>query len=559
MSTATALRAERLTPKLLSVLREGYGLARLKTDIVAGLNVAVVALPLSMALGVASGATPDQGLITAIVGGFLISAFGGSRVQIGGPTGAFVVVIAGVIHQHGYAGLLVATLLAGLIMIAAGFAGLGQIIRYVPRPVITGFTAGIAVIIATSQVGDLLGLHLANAPADVPGRWAAYAHAIGTLNPWAAALGVGALALIVLLRRVAPMLPGYLIALVIAAGIAVVVGMPIETIGSRFPGMSFGLPVPSVPALSLAGIRDVFPSAFTIAFLGGIEALLSATVADGMTGFRHRPDQELIGQGIANIGSALFGGLPATGALARTASNVRSGGRTPLAGMLHSVFLLIAVVLGAHLILFVPMTALAAILLVVSWGMAEADQVVRLLRMPMSERALLVLTFLLTVFLDLTVAIGVGVTLASLMFAARMSKMVALTDGTAAHVEEEFLPEEPAQRDALPAGVEVFQMRGPLFFGAAADLLDAFRRIGQFPRVFIIRMRLVPYLDASALGVIEQFVARAEAEGCRIILSGVQPQPAAMLARAGLDERAGRVLFAPDYAAALALSGRVEA
>jgi len=308
------------TPKLVTSLREGYTPARLRADLLAGLTVAIIALPLSMALGIASGASPDKGLVTAIIAGFVISAVGGSRVQVGGPTGAFVVVIAGVIARHGYDGLLAATLMAGVIMIVAGYSGVGRLMRYVPMPVVTGFTAGIAVIIASGEVGDFLGLRAGHVPAEFIGKWATYFGAMGTASLATVAIGLGTLALILGLRRINPRLPGYLIAIVVAGLAVALLHLPVETVGHRFPSMPTSLPAPHLPALSLGLLRDVLPSAFTIAFLAGIEALLSAVVADGMTGFRHRSGQELVGQGIANIASALFGGLPATGALARTAT-----------------------------------------------------------------------------------------------------------------------------------------------------------------------------------------------------------------------------------------------
>lgn len=536
------------TPKLLSVLREGYGLEQLRADAFAGLTVAVVALPLAMALGVASGASPDKGLITAIVTGLFISLLGGSRVQIGGPTGAFVVVVFNVIATHGYDGLVLATLMAGIILMAAGYMRFGRLIRYIPHPVITGFTAGIAVIIASSQIKDFLGLAIDDVPADFLPKWIAYAKAAGTADPAAAGIGVGALALILALRRYAPRLPAYLIVIVVVSAVAALFHLPAETIGSRFPDMPHGLPAPALPAFSFAKLEDVAPAAFTIAFLAGIEALLSCVVADGMTGFRHRSNQELVGQGVANIASALFGGLPATGAIARTAANVKSGGRTPVSGMLHAVFLLICVLFASELMAYVPMAALAAILLMIAWGMSEAERFVALLRMPIGERGVLLLTFGLTVLVDLTVAIGVGVTIASLLFMARMSETVTvIADRT---VESE----DAAQRDRLPAGVEVFRITGPFFFGVAGELLDALKRIGRMPRAIILRMDLVPYLDASGVAALREFVAQARTDGTLVILSGAQAGPFRLLKRSGLGRSANTVRYARDYDAALAVA-----
>ena len=479
-----SVRGPAFTPKLVSVLRQGYGAAQLRADLVAGLTVAIVALPLSMALGIASGASPDKGLVTAIVAGFLISALGGSRVQVGGPTGAFVVVIAGVIARHGYEGLVMATALAGIMLVIAGYAGVGRLMRFVPMPVITGFTAGIAVIIASGE---------------------------------AIAVGLATLALIIGLRLINPRIPGYLVAIVLAGAAVALLHLPVETVGQRFPHMPTGLPHPVLPPADMAMVRDVLPSAFTIAFLAGIEALLSAVVADGMSGFRHRPGQELVAQGFANLASALFGALPATGALARTATNVRAGATSPVAGMAHALFLLIILLVAGPLVAFVPMPALAAILLIVAWGMSEAERFRHLVRMDRGERALLLLTFALTVLVDLTVAIGVGVTLASLLFMARMSEASAIQP-------EDDSAEQDGQRASLPAGVEVFRIAGPMFFGVADDMLDTLTRIGRRPRALILRLDRVPYIDSSAIEMLATFVSRARASGTRVIVTDM-PRP----------------------------------
>jgi len=514
-----------LQPKLLTILKDGYGPALLRADLLAGLTVAIVALPLAMALGIASGASPDKGLITAIVAGFLISALGGSRVQVGGPTGAFVVVVAGVIAAHGYAGLLLATAMAGIILVIAGYAGVGKLMRFVPMPVVTGFTAGIAVIIASSQIGDFLGLQAGKVPAEFLAKWDVYLAAIGTISWPTLAIGLGTLGLILVLRRIAPRIPGYLVAVVMASVAVVLLKLPVETVGQRFPAMPTTLPMPQIPAFSLAMAREVMPSAFTIAFLAGIEALLSAVVADGMTGFKHRPGQELVGQGVANLASALFGGLPATGAIARTATNIRAGAKTPVAGMAHAAALLAILLIAGKLVSYVPMAALAAILLIVAWGMSEAERFRSLMRMDPGERALLLLTFALTVLVDLTVAIGVGVTLASLLFMARMS------ESTGVLAEDESL-EDPDQRAALPAGVEVFRIAGPMFFGVAGEMLEALGRVGYSPKAVILRLDRVPYIDSSGVNVLETFVRQAHAGGTRVILCDMPRKVWETLARA---------------------------
>ena len=510
-------------PKLITALREGYGLARLRADALAGLTVAIVALPLAMALGIASGASPREGLVTAVVAGFLISALGGSRVQIGGPTGAFVVIVAGVVATHGYSGLVLATLIAGAILIAAGYAGVGRLMRFVPMPVVTGFTAGIAVIIASSQVGDFFGLAVRQVPVEFVEKWAVWLGAIGSTDAAALGLGSGTLALIVVLRRFVPRLPAYLVAIVAAAAASALLDLPAETVGDRFPLMPAGLPLPQWPEFSLNLARSVLPSAFTIAFLAGIEALLSAVVADGMTGYRHRSGQELVGMGVANIASAAFAGLPATGAIARTATNVRAGAQTPVAGMLHALFLLGFMLLAGNLIAYVPMATLAAVLLMVAWGMSEAGRFRALLRSDAGERALLILTFLLTILVDLTVAIGVGVTLAALLFMRRMSEHAGLVP-----VDAE---EDPEQRDRLPPGVEVMRFTGPIFFGVASELVEALRRVGQNPRAIVLRMEQVPYVDATGAGALETFVRQATRGGTEVWLCGMQRQPLDFLVR----------------------------
>jgi SulP family sulfate permease len=532
---------EAFTPKLLTVVREGYRAPDLRADAIAGLTVAIVALPLAMALGIASGASPREGLVTAIIAGFLISALGGSRVQIGGPTGAFVVIVAGVIAAHGFDGLILATLMAGVILIAAGYSGVGRLMRYVPMPVVTGFTAGIAVIIASSQIGDFAGLRAGSVPADFIDKWGAYAAAAGTINWMALAVGAATLGIIIVLKGVAPKWPGYLIAIVAATVLAALLKIPVETVGDRFHSMATGVPLSRMPKFSWAMLHEVVPSAFVIAFLAGIEALLSATVADGMTGRRHRSGQELVGMGVANIASGFFGGLPATGAIARTATNIRAGGRSPMAGMFHALFLLVFTLVAGQWLALVPMTALAAVLLMVAWGMSEYDRFVALVRTDAGERALLLLTFLLTVFVDLTVAIGVGVTLAALLFMMRMSETAGLVAMNAA--------EEPGLREQLPDGVEVFRFTGPIFFGVASEMLEGLRRSGQRPRAIVLRMEEVPYIDATGANALATFTRQAKHAGTDVWLAGLQEQPREFLAK--LEPRFAGAKRASSWSAAL--------
>ncbi len=536
------------TPKIITIFREGYKKEDLRHDFLAGLTVAVVALPLALALAIASGASPEKGLVTAIIAGFLISLFGGSRVQIGGPTGAFVVVVFSIISHHGYDGLLLSTILAGFILIIAGYSKLGQVIKYIPMPVITGFTAGIAVIIATTQIRDFLGLQMGQVPADFFQAFKEYIQNSSSLNMASVLIGFLTLGFVFAFRRWAPKAPAYLLAIFFCSLVVFLLHLPVETIGTRFPVISAGLPLPTLPEISLQKVREVLPSAVIVAFLAGIEALLSAMVADGMSGYKHRSNQELVGQGVANIASALFGGLPATGAIARTATNIKAGGRTPLAGIFHSVFVLIFALTASDLMTYVPMATLAAVLFAVAWGMSERETFLRILALKTPDRWVMLLTFILTVFVDLTVAIGVGVTLASLLFMLQMSKSVEIS--SIRRRATDFLePEngEEDQRAHLPEGVEVFRIRGPLFFGVAGDLMSLLSRVGEMPRVLILRMRYVPFLDGTGLKTLEQIIKICRTKGTKVIFSGLQSHPRALLSfYEGSD-----VLFCSDYETAL--------
>jgi SulP family sulfate permease len=542
-------------PKLYTVLREGYSARHLGQDAIAGLTVAIVALPLAMALAIASGTTPDKGLITAVVAGFFISALGGSRFQIGGPTGAFVVVVFNVIQAHGYDGLVMATLMAGAMLILAGLFRLGTWIKYIPEPVVTGFTAGIAVIIFTSQLKDLFGLSMSREPADffdkLPALWAAR----HTFDPATLAVALGALALIVALRRAAPKLPGFLIAVLAASVVATVIGLPIDTIGSRFGGIPHGLPRPHWPDIGLGQMIALLPSAFTIAFLAGVESLLSAVVADGMTGRRHRSNCELVAQGIANTASALFGGMPATGAIARTATNIRSGARSPVAGILHAGFVLLFMMLAAPLANFIPLASLAAVLVVVAWNMSEVERFRHLLRGPWGDRLVLLTTFGLTVAVDLTVAIEVGVVLAAILFMHRMSEVAAIGADPMIEADIDDLrrpsSDRYTQRAALPQGVEVFQFRGPLFFGVANRLADIIDRIAGAPRVFILRMREVPMIDTTGASRLNDLVGKCRNQGTEVVFSGLQAQPLAILRSMHVLSGAAHVHVTENFAEAL--------
>jgi SulP family sulfate permease len=535
-------------PKLLTVIREGYSLAMLRTDAVAGLTVAIVALPLAMALAIASGAGPEKGLHTAIIAGFLISALGGSRVQIGGPTAAFIPVVFAVIQHFGYGGMVLCTLLAGLMLVGAGLLRLGTLMKYMPQPVITGFTAGIAVSIFSSQVKDALGLRMGAVPADFLPRWTAYAKHVATTQPAAVALTLLGLAVIVVLRKRRPNWPGFLLALLACTLACMAFTLPAETIGSRFGELPSALPAFDFPHIPFERTLELLPSSFTIAFLAGVESLLSAVVSDGMTGGRHRSNGELVAQGVANVGSALFGGLPATGAIARTATNIRSGGRTPVAGMLHAAFLLVFMLLLAPLMHYVPLAALAAVLLVVAWNMSEFEAFRNTLSAPKGDRLVLLLTFLLTVFFDLTVAIQAGIVVAAFVFMFRMSDAVDISAGT----------DDLDQRLRLPRGVEAYRINGPLFFGTANrldNLLDQFAAAP--PKAFILRMGLVPIIDASGVHALQKLADRCHRKGIALVVSGLQDQPNRVLAQMQTRDHPSELHLAPDFEHALELAERL--
>lgn len=545
-------------PKLVTVLRHGYGAGDLRQDLLAGLTVAIVALPLSMALAIASGASPATGLHTAIIAGFLISALGGSRVQIGGPTAAFIPVVFNVIDKFGMDGLVIATLMAGAMLIIGGLLRLGTLMKFMPQPVITGFTAGIAVSIFTSQIKDLLGLDIDKLPAEFMARWQAYFAHIGSFSAAAAGLAFATLALLLLIRRFRPRWPVFLIGVSVASLAALLMQLPVETIGSRFGGIPLALPSPHLPSFELARMHELLPAAFTIAFLAGVESLLSAVVADGMIGGRHRSNGELVAQGVANTASALFGGLPATGAIVRTATNVRAGGRTPVAGMAHALFILLFVLVAAPLANYVPLPAMAALLVLVAWNMSEIERIRQLMRAPHGDRAVLVVTFLLTVMFDLTVAVEVGIVLAAFLFMHRMSEVVALeshVDLVEEDREESASDLDANQRASLPEGVEAYRVSGPLFFAVANRIEDVLRAFGRPPRVFILRMRLVPLVDASGVTAIENLIARCRRDGTRLILSGLQSQPREILGQMGIVDDPGHVEFAADFGAAVRLAG----
>lgn len=528
-------------PKLIIALGEGYSTGRLMSDLLAGLTVAILALPLSMAIAIGAGATPDRGLVTSVIAGFFISAVGGCRFQIGGPAAAFIVIVANIIAVQGMTGLMTATFLAGFILVAAALLRLGTYIKYIPGPVILGFTSGIGIIIAIGQIKDFLGLQ-GEVPAEFLHKLTALWSIKGTFNPSALLVGGVTLGAISLTRALRPRWPGLLFAVVIASGIAWALGLPVDTIGSRFGGIPSSLPTPRLPDLSPSMIAAVLPSAFTIAFLVGVESLLSAVAADSLTGGRHRSNAEVLGQGIANIASPLFGGLPATGVIARTGTNIAAGAKTPLSGIFHAAFVLIFMLLMAPVASYLALPCLAAVLINVSWRLIDAKEIAHFLaRAPFDDRLVLLATLTLTVVVDLNVAIGVGFGLACMLFMHRMSEAVVGAVGHAARLDDDLddieKPRSVLTGMELPEGVQVLSLRGPLFFGGASTLSDALKSSATHPKVLILRMRDVPLIDATALSALEDMATDLGNRGGRLIISGIQKQPREALQRMQLLER----------------------
>jgi sulfate permease, SulP family len=542
--------AELFTPKLVTVLREGYGLAGLRADAIAGLTVAIVALPLSMAIAIASGVSPERGLFTAVVGGFLVSLLGGSRFQIGGPAGAFIVLVAATGARHGLDGLLLATMMSGVFLLAIGYLRLGTYIKYIPFPVTVGFTAGIGVIIFSSQIRDLFGLTPTGAePGHLVERLAFLWEAAGTASPAAMAIAAATIALIVGLKRYRPGWPGMLFAVVLTSALVVALQLPVETIGTRFGGIPRMLPLPALPAFSWDLAIAVLPDAIAFALLGSIESLLSAVVADGMTGRRHRSNCELVAQGFANIGSALFGGICVTGTIARTATNVRAGARGPVAGMLHSLFLLAFMLVAAPLAAYIPLAALAGVLATVAWNMIEKPAFAAILRTSRADTAVLVVTLALVIFRDLTEGIVVGFLLGSILFIDRMAKTIA-TEAHAPLVEEDVADAvggkayDPAM--ASDPDTVVYRISGAFFFGTAATVGAVLDRIADQRKNFILDCSAVPFLDSTAANVIEGAARKAHRAGVRFVIAGASPE-----VRRSLESHGAR---APEvgYAASVA-------
>lgn len=504
-------------PKIIDTLK-GYTRAQFYKDLISGIIVGIVALPLSIAFAIASGVSPEKGLITAIVAGFLISALGGSRVQIGGPTGAFIVIVYGIVQQFGVDGLIVATFMAGILLIIMGIAKLGSVIKFIPYPLIVGFTTGIAVIIFSSEIKDFFGLHMGTVPANFIDKWLAYSSHVSSLNIYALLIGAGSILIILFWPKVSHKIPGSLIAILITTLAVHFLKLPVETIGSRFGVISSSLPQPHVPGISWAIAQQLIRPAFTIALLAAIESLLSAVVADGMTGGNHRSNTELIGLGIANIFSGIFGGIPATGAIARTATNVKNGGRTPVAGIAHAITLLVIMLFIGKWAAYIPMATLAGILVIVAWNMSELPSFVFILKGSRSDAVVLVSTFLLTVFVDLTVAIELGMILAAFLFMRQMMKLSSVQQLT--HSVHDGAGDGLMEYD-LPKGASIFEINGPLFFGAAYKFKDAMQHIGESAKVLIINMKNVPVIDATGIRILTEVNKEIGRNGAKLILAEI--------------------------------------
>ena len=526
------------SPKLLTCLK-GYSKQQFMTDCVSGIIVGIVAIPLAIAFAIASGVSPDKGLFTAIIAGFLVSMLGGSRVQIGGPTGAFVVIVYGIVQKYGVDGLIIATLMAGVLLVIMGVAKVGTAVKFIPHSVIVGFTSGIAVIIFSSEVKDFLGLNVDRVPAEFVGKWRLFIEHIGTVNYDALLLGLLTILIIVLFPRISKRIPGALIALISVSFLAAFFKLPVETIGSRFGDLPHTLPVPVFPHIHFSTIHELFGPALTIAILGAVESLLSAIVSDGMIGAKHRSNTELIGQGIANIGSALFGGMPATGAIARTVTNIKNGGRTPIAGIVHAITVLLIMMFFGIWIKYVPLACLAGILVVIAYHMSEWRSFCELLKWSNGGRLVLLSTFLLTVFVDLNAAIEWGVVLSSFIFMKRMSDATNIKVIAKEYEEDEKGEDRQLSGFILPERVEVYEVNGPLFFGAANRFDEVGRQVNEKPKVRILRFRDVPVIDSTGMHALRSFYNKCKGDQIALIVTGLHVQPLNEMVKSNLYDLIG--------------------
>ena len=543
-------------PKLFEVVKKRYTVNDFKRDCIAALTVAVVSIPLAMAFAIASDVEPEKGLYTAVIAGFFVSFLGGSRYQIGGPTGAFIIIILGVVAQHGYTGLLVTMILAGIILIVAGLLRLGTYIKYIPYPVVTGFTAGIGLILISTQVKDLLGLSIENVPAAFLDKWVSYFSNLKTLNISTLLISVIAFCTIVLLKKKYPRSPFYLLSVIFSTLVVVVFSLQVDTIGSRFGSVPHFLPMPEMPSFDMAMIIGVIPSALTIAFLAGIESLLSAKVVDSMSGDNHNPNVELVAQGAANIAAAFFAGLPATGAIARTATNYKANAYSPVAGMMHAVFILLFMLVLAGVAGYIPLACLSVVMILIGWNMLSLDKVKKLLTAPKGDRNTLVVTLLLTVFVDLNTAISVGFVMASVIFMHRMSHQIAVENED--KLSKEKFGGENVNETLSEKGVIALRVSGPLFFGGVDEVSMYLNQFKTQPRVLILRMGQVPLIDASGANLIVEFIKKLKKQGAKVIICNIKKQPRRILHHALLQERINwkTLSVASDFSNALKIARR---
>ncbi len=531
-------------PKSIQCLQEGYSYSLFKRDLISGLTVGIIAFPIALAVAIGTGVPPEKGLFTAIIAGFLTSALGGSRVLIGGPTSTFIVLLYGIMIRHGFDGLLMATLMAGVILIFLGIAGLGTYIKYIPYPVVTGLTTGIAVVIFVNQFKDLLGLHMGTVPVDFLSKIHSYWQYLFSWDPICFGIGLVTICVIIYFRRYKPQFPGALVALVVATVATWLFDLNIPTVGSHYGVIPRTLPYPSLPAFDLDKILVLVPDAMTLAILGGIESLVSSVVAEGMTGWRHQSNCELVAQGIANVGAGIFGGLPATGSLSRTAANVKAGASTPLSGMLHALFIFVIMFFLAPLVGTIPLAALAGVLVMIAWGMSEIHHFVHLFSAPKKDVIVLLTVFLLTVFINMTAAVQIGMILAAFLFMKQMSDLSGVVSTAQYFQEREDILEKYYDPDAIkrqdvPEGVEVYEINGPFFFGVADRLKNLLNELERPPKIFILRMRRVPSIDASGMHALEEFYIECKRQGTLLLLSGVMKGPFRDLKRYNLNETIG--------------------
>lgn len=556
-------KARDYTPKSVICFQEKYTKEIFLQDLFAGVSVGIIALPLALAFAIGSGVSPERGLYTAIVAGFLISLLGGSRVQIGGPTGAYVPIVYSIVQQHGYEGLAIATVIGGILMILMGIARCGVLLKFIPYPVTTGFTTGIAVVILSTQVKDFFGLQLNDVPPEFLEKCKLFCLLSHTWSPWAISISLGTLFLTVVLRRMYPRFPAALFAVIAATLVAYFFHFPVETIQSKFGNIPRTLPLPSFPSFSYEQIQKMFPDAITIALLGAIESLLSAVVADGATGNRHRSNCELVAQGFANIGSIVFGGIPATGAIARTSANIRLGAKTPVAGMTHAITLLLLMLLFAPYAGKIPLAALSGVLILVAWNMSELENFYSILRGQKSDAIVLIITFLLTVLIDLAVAVQAGVILAAILFLKHMSdsttvqasKIVLSED---AHMHPEIRDGDILFRNDIPKNVEIFEIKGPFFYSVSEQLNETLSKLDQVPHIFILRMRHVPLIDSTGINALGQFALKCKQKGIILLLSGIRGDLEKILESTHLEKLIGRKHIFPHIDATLAYARNIE-